>query len=162
LADLLWDASALVKRFVPEQGSSTVDALITLATVKHVTTLLAYVEAAAILRRKLNQGTLVNSEFRSARAALRREVLASAAFQRMSADDETILAAITYVDRHNVNSSDGVLLAAFLRYARGTLSPCVLIASDRRLLRAAAAEGLETLNPEAIPPADVPAFLAAL
>jgi hypothetical protein len=36
------------------------------------------------------------------------------------------------------------------------------VASDRRLLRAAGAEGLVTLNPETVPAADVPAFLASL
>ena len=38
----------------------------------------------------------------------------------------------------------------------------VLVASDKRLLRAAKAEGLEVLNPETVQAADIPAFLAAL
>ena len=36
------------------------------------------------------------------------------------------------------------------------------VASDQRLLRAAKAEGLEVLDPEIVPAADIPAFLAAL
>jgi hypothetical protein len=36
----------------------------------------------------------------------------------------------------------------------------VLVAADQRLVRAAAAEGLATLNPETIPAVDVPALLA--
>ena len=37
-----------------------------------------------------------------------------------------------------------------------------LVASDQRLLRAASAEGMITLNPENLAAADVPAFLASL
>jgi hypothetical protein len=39
-------------------------------------------------------------------------------------------------------------------------SGCVVIAADRRLLRAADAEGLKTLDPETLSTASVPAFLA--
>jgi hypothetical protein len=53
----------------------------------------------------------------------------------------------------------------YLRFARAQ-SPaapaCLLVTADQRLLRAAAAEGLQTLDPEQLPAADVPAFLAAL
>jgi hypothetical protein len=38
----------------------------------------------------------------------------------------------------------------------------LLVAADARLLRAAAAEGLATLNPGTVAAADVPAVLAAL
>lgn len=41
-------------------------------------------------------------------------------------------------------------------------SPCALVASDQRLLRAAEAEGLATLNPELLPAAEVPTQLASL
>jgi hypothetical protein len=37
-----------------------------------------------------------------------------------------------------------------------------MIAADRRLLRAAEAEGFRTLNPELLAAADVPGFLGAL
>ncbi|MCI0463268.1 MAG: hypothetical protein L0Z62_40495 [Gemmataceae bacterium] len=62
------------------------------------------------------------------------------------------------------HSTDASILAAFLKYAGQQLptTACVLLAADQRLLRAAQAEGLKTLNPERITDADVPAFLAAL
>jgi hypothetical protein len=37
-----------------------------------------------------------------------------------------------------------------------------MVASDKRLLRAADAEGLKTLNPEIVSAAEVPGILAAL
>jgi hypothetical protein len=86
-------------------------------------------------------------------------------FILLSVDDAAFLAGITLTDRHNLNSSDAALLATYLRHTRPRPTgapPCVLIASDQRLLRAAQLEGLVTLNPELLPAADVPAALAAL
>ena len=39
-------------------------------------------------------------------------------------------------------------------------APFVVVASDGRLITAAEAEGLKTLNPETVAAADVPTFLA--
>jgi predicted nucleic acid-binding protein len=96
---LFWDASALVKRYTPEVGRDTVNALFhNLPAPAMATSPWGYLETYAIYVLALpNRG----------------------------------------VD-------------------------CALIASDRRLLRAAATEGLATLNPETVPAADVPAFLARL
>jgi hypothetical protein len=77
---------------------------------------------------------------------------------------DDILDGIESVKRHNLNSTDGAILQAFLRHATSLrpLGVSVLAASDERLLRAAKAEGLEVLNPETVNAADLPAFLAAL
>ena len=37
---------------------------------------------------------------------------------------------------------------------------CVLVSADQRLLRAAQAEGVQTLNPEQLSAADLPAMLS--
>ncbi|MFI5459919.1 MAG: hypothetical protein ACHRXM_31250 [Isosphaerales bacterium] len=75
-----------------------------------------------------------------------------------------LLDGIELIRRHNLNSSDGAILQAYLKYAI-PMRPSVvsvLVASDQRLLRAAKAEGLEVLNPESVQAAHIPAFLAAL
>lgn len=85
MALLFWDASALTKRYAPETGSNTVDAIFTEAS------------------------------------------------------------------------------AHTLRYARLTPgSPILLISADQRLLRAAQAEGVSTLDPESFPGVDLAPLLAAL
>jgi hypothetical protein len=76
-----------------------------------------------------------------------------------------ILSGVVLSDQHNVNSTDATILAAYLRYERsrrGRSRPCVLVASDRHLLRAAQAEGLNTLDPEHLAVTDVEAFLASV
>jgi len=163
---LLWDASALSKRHIGETGSAVVNALFAIvATADMRVTVVGFAETAAIFRRKLNQGSLAAAEFQIARQGLRHEVLHDLGFELLSVTDADFLDGIDLVDRHNLNSTDAAILALFLRYVRSQPpgSPaCVLVAADRRLLRAAALEGLPTLNPEALAPTDVPAYLAAL
>jgi len=84
-------------------------------------------------------------------------------FEMLAITEEDIFASILMMRRHNINSTDAAILTLLLAYAQtpGALT-CLLIAADKRLLRAAEAEGLATLNPEAVLPADVPALLAGL
>lgn len=160
----LWDASALAKKYLVEIGSETVDALFVARPLPLMTsTLLGYAETAAILRRKFNQATINLREFNVSRQLLEREVFANPQFELLSLEDDAILEGILLTDQHNLNTADAAILAAFLRRTRTapvSATP-VLVASDRRLLRAAAAEGLRTLDPAQIPIADLPAVLAA-
>src|SRR5207247_824150 len=105
-------------------------------------------------RRNFNWGTFDQVTFTKARSSLRSEVIIAPGFRLMTVDDEAMLAGVALIDQHSLNSSDAAILAVYLRFARAQ-SPdapsCVLVASDQRLLRAADAEGLITLNPERIP-----------
>jgi hypothetical protein len=113
----------------------------------------------------LNRGDLDPTGFITARQLVRSELLLDPDFRFLTVTDDDILAGIILSDQHNLNSSDAAILMSYLRYARAQSpgSPtCVLVAADRHLLRAATAEGLQTLNPEAVAAADVPALLATL
>jgi hypothetical protein len=129
-----------------------------------VTTIMSYSEKVAALVRKLNQGVLDIATSTAAQAGLRNEVIDHPDFLVLGLDFDDILDGIELVKRHNLNSTDGAILQAFLRHADSLrpLGVSVLAASDQRLLRAAKAEGLEVLNPENVNAADIPAFLAAL
>jgi uncharacterized protein len=162
---VLWDASALAKRYVAEIGSQTVNALFTaVPPAQMVTTIMSYSETFAALLRKHNQGVLSVTAFTAAQAALRNEVIDNPDFVVVGLEFDDILDGIELIKRHNLNSTDGAMLQALLKHA-GPMRPAVvsvLVASDQRLLRAAKAEGLEVLNPESVQAVDVPAFLAAL
>jgi predicted nucleic acid-binding protein len=117
--ELLWDASALAKRYAVELGSDTVDALFGCdPTTLMVTTYLGYAEVCATQRRNFNRGTFDLATFTKARSSLRSEVILAPGFQLMTVDDEAILTAVTLIDRHNLNASDAAILAAYCRYAR--------------------------------------------
>lgn len=166
MPELLWDASALAKRYAVEIGSDTVDALFGFVpALSMVTTYLGYAEVCATQRRNFNRGTFDLITFTKARSSLRSEVIMASGFRLMTLDDEAMLAGVALIDQHNLNASDAAILAAYLRYTRGQPSAApsrLLIASDQRFLRAADAEGLKTLNPEMIPAADIPSLLAGL
>ena len=97
--------------------------------------------------------------------ALQSEVIVGTQFDMLPISDLLIFSAASLVDAHNMNSADATILAAYLDF-QSRLPPgsgtCLLIASDKRLLRAANAEGLQTLDPENFVPGGVPAFLSAL
>jgi uncharacterized protein len=163
---LLWDASALAKRFVPEVGSRTVDALLTAQPrPSMIGTVIGYAEAFSILLRHRNRGTISAATFLAAKSLLRLEVVEDPSFRLLTVDDAAFLAGLTLMERYNLNATDAAILALFLRYVQALPSPgpgTVLVASDHRLLSAAATEGLVTLDPAVFLEADVPAFLHAL
>lgn len=160
---LLWDASGLAKRYVPEVGSATVNALwASVPAAQMATTFPGYAETFSIFLRKRNRGEISAVTFAAAKSAMRREVVNSLEFAVLAVETADVLAGIDLMEKHNINAADSAILAACLRYAQSLSEPCVLVAADTRLLRAAAAEGLAVLNPELLPVADVPAFLLAL
>jgi hypothetical protein len=163
---LLWDASALTKRYAPETGSDTVNALFRhVPLAQMVTTVLSYVETVAVLVRKRNQGLLDDPSFIASTSALKLEVIHSMDFGVLGLAYDAILDGAHLVHRHNLNASDAAILTTYLRYARAAGAAGdtgLLVASDHRMLRAAGAEGLAQVNPEVLPAADVSVFLAGL
>ena len=163
---LLWDASALAKHYAPEIGSAVVNTLFSISpALPMTTTYIGYAETCAILRRKRNQGAITASAFMIARSLLDSEAFHYGHFDLMTIDDTAVLAGIALADTHNINSTDAAILTVYLDFSRSlsiTDPACVLVASDRRLVRAAAAEGMQTLNPEALLASDVSAIIASL
>lgn len=90
------------------------------------------------------------------------EVVQSTDFGMLFISDQAIFASVEIIHRHNLNSTDAAILTMLLQYSHAAGTSCLLIAADQRLLRAAAAEGLATLNPETVSATAVPALLAAL
>jgi predicted nucleic acid-binding protein len=162
---VLWDASALAKRYIAEVGSDTVNALFAaVPQAQMVTTILGYSETFAALLRKHNQGLLPTAAFAAAQSALRNEIIDDPDFVVLGLEYDDILAGIDLIKRHNLNSADAGMLHVLIKHAAllRASGASVLVASDQRLLRAAKADGLEVLNPESMVATDVPAFLAAL
>jgi predicted nucleic acid-binding protein len=162
---LIWDASALVKRYYRETGSDMVDAIFASGSGDQmVTTFWGYAETHASLWRKRNRGDISTVFFHSAVTLLRDEVRLGSEWILLTVDDTSVLSGLDLVQRHNLNTADAAILETHLRFVRSQPpdSPTsVLVAADTRLLRAAEAEGLTTLNPETVAAADLPALLSA-
>ena len=164
MATVLWDASGLVKRYFREAGNDTVDAIFQTPAVNQMSvTLWGYAECASILNRKRNSKLINAATYATSVTALQQEVLLTGQFKILTIEDEQILAGLPLLVKHNLNSNDAAILVTYLRFQQSLplgSPPCILIAADQRLLRAAQVEGLETLNPEAAAPQDMAARLA--
>ncbi len=153
---LLWDASGLVKRYYTEVGQATVNAIFSSVPAQNMNiTAWGYAETYSILLRRSNSGALNFRSYREAKSRLQVEVLGNNDFVVLSIIDALIFGGLPLMETHNINSADAAILSTYLQFQRTSTTPCLLVASDKRLLRAAQAEGLNSLNPEEIAPTDV-------
>ena len=160
---LFWDASGLAKYYTEEIGNEMAEALFRqMPPLKMLTTPWGYVETFSLLRRKRNDKRISNKLFAEAISRLRTDMFEQPRFHLLTVTDALIIGGAAYIQKYNLNSTDAALLATLLRYVRTTGETCVLVAADGRFCHSAQAEGLGALNPELMPAAAVPAFLAAL
>lgn len=127
------------------------------------TTIWGYAECVSILHRKRTIELISAVAYREAVTVLQQEVLISNDFRTLTIEDERVLAGLSLVMRHNLNSNDAAILATYLRYQTSLPagSPsCLLITADQRLIRASETEGLATLNPEHISASEATVWLA--
>jgi len=141
-----------MKRYAPEPGDALVDHLFTRVTRDRLTCLMiGAAEVAAALVRKRNQGVLNSAMFATATAELRAEVVDAADFFKFESDNALIARSIPLSDTHSINATDAIVLrtaSETVSQMRPAGNDLILVASDRRLLRAAQTEGLLTFDPE--------------
>jgi predicted nucleic acid-binding protein len=145
------DASAFVKRYTVEPGSAAVSLLVEdllpARPVRLLTSWLGFLEIVAVLNRHRNDGRLGDRLFQQALLPL---------------TDDVAARALDLVVRHNLNASDALYLRQMLDWQAGCdpqTESLALIAADERLLRAAQAEGITTLDPETADPDTVERLL---
>ena len=138
------DTSALIKRFVTERGSASVerltqgDAPVGMATI-------AYAELYSGLTRRHRDGDLSAIDYANAREQFERDWTS---YLRIRLDEDVLGAARLLIQRHALRGFDGIHLASALTLQNRWDETVVVVAADQRLLRAAAAEGLATLDVE--------------
>src|SRR5438034_5071921 len=93
---LLWDASALAKRYAPELGSDTIQALFaTVPMSDMIATVWAYAETFSILLRHRNRATISAVAFVTAASALEVEILDNPDVSLLVVDDAAVLAGVS-------------------------------------------------------------------
>ena len=151
MTNFILDASALGKRYVDEPGSDLVDRLFDEVGGERLLCItMGALEPFAIVIRARNKGTLTAQEASDAEALLQSE-LVDGAVEKIHPPASAVFAATALIAEHKINSTDAVLLLIALGL-RDALAQdgnsLVLVAADRRLLRAATAESLTTFDPE--------------
>jgi predicted nucleic acid-binding protein len=105
----------------------------------------------SILVRKRNAGIISVAEFGHAVATFDAEIVRAKDITKVSVTSRLITASFPLIVAHSINSTDAITLKSALAIARRLRSAgddLVLVSSDQRLVRAAQAEGLMTVDPE--------------
>ena len=132
-----FDASALVKRYVREVGSTAVRRL--LASGIPASSRLSEVEVASGIIRRGREGAFTTTRRDRMLVALQRDLPALAVVEmipEITADARALLL------RHPLRAGDAIQLASCLYLQRQLGQPVPFVAFDQRLLAAARAEGL--------------------
>jgi len=146
---MIWycDSSALVKRYVNEQGSSWFRQQLSQHDL--LVSELAVAEIASTLARRKRQGTISDFEFHSGRGQFARHLQAGQ-YAFLQTNRRTVNQAAILIYRYPLVAYDAIhLAAALIHWQTGGIIPnqfCFVTADDQ--LRAAAeASGLQTENP---------------
>lgn len=132
-----FDASALVKRYVREQGSAKVRRLI--ASAAPATSRLSEVEVASALGRLAREGAFSVAERDRALAALETDLAAIVVVELTA---EITARARTLLQRYELRAGDAIQLASCLYLQEQLGEEVPLVAFDRRLTKAVRSEGL--------------------
>ena len=138
------DTSALIKRFVLERGRDWV-LRVTDGTQDVATATIAYVEIYSGLTRQKNRHFLTLRQYI---AFCDRFEADWVSYRHVHLTSEILQFGRDLIRRHGLRGADSIHLASALELRRALGEHVLFVAADGRLLGAAAAEGLETLNPE--------------
>ncbi|MDN5942505.1 MAG: type II toxin-antitoxin system VapC family toxin [Nitrospira sp.] len=137
---LYWDTSALVKQFIDEPGTDEAIALRGDAP-PHATATITFAETFSALRRRVRETALQESQYHE---IVRRFLQEWPAYVRINLDESILGRSRTLLERYSLRTLDALHLASAIELQGLLEEPSVLISADTQLLRAAAAEHLET------------------
>ncbi|MCX6032550.1 MAG: type II toxin-antitoxin system VapC family toxin [Chloroflexi bacterium] len=147
------DSSALVKRYLVEIGTSWMQTWCADPTQTIAVAEIGLVEIAAAFAGKLRGAHIMPAQYQSARTDL--TIDARDEYVLVTVNRAVVDEAIELTARHRLRGYDAVHLACALTLNRALvayhLSPLAFISADDDLLKAAAAEGLPTDNPNRHP-----------
>jgi predicted nucleic acid-binding protein len=147
----IFDSSAIVKRYVNEQGSAWVAATVDPNSHPHIyLAAITGVEVVATFARKLKGHHLSTLDAAAAVSRFRHDFANE--YRTIVISDAVVTRSMAMAEAHALRGYDAVQLGAALevdvrRVAFGATTPLTLLTADGDLLKAAAAEGLLTDNP---------------
>jgi predicted nucleic acid-binding protein len=141
------DSSAFAKLFIAESGTDRLVELVGRCEDRHRTiSILADIEVRSAIRRRQATGDITHDDAESALASLTQE---ARCIVQQPLNQPVLDQSIAVIDRQALRALDAIQLASAL-VVRKTLKPydsLVFVASDKRLLEAAIAEGLKIWDP---------------
>ncbi len=140
---IYFDSSALVKRYVQEEGSDQVNALLKEGSIP-VVSRLAYPEILAALTRRHKAGEIETTAFERIKKAFKAD-WASIAVVEIHKEIFQFIDEV--IAKHALKGADSIHLSTALWLNKAAKQDVVFVASDLELLKAARAEKLGIYNP---------------
>jgi len=139
------DTSALVKRYHPERGTTYLDTVFAEADATFIIISITIAELTSALVRKQEAGEISEEGLRQTLSKFSEDLIGE--FWILDIERHHIHQAQQLILRHSLRTLDSLQLSLLLVVR--DLSP-VFLCSDARLLAAARAEGITTLDPSAM------------
>jgi len=139
-----FDSSALVKRYVAEEGRETVNSLVEGAYLIAVSRL-AYAEVFSALMRRRSAFAVGDAEFAARIEEFRDDWRSFAVFDM---NDETLGRVDHVIGSYRLRGADSIHLSTALWMKKAVDPGIVFVASDKELLAAARKERFKTINPQ--------------
>ena len=154
-----FDASALVKGYLSEQGASNVRAAIVRLAGRCFITEFVALEVLTTLSKRFRATTIKKRVYRDARALFLSEIPST--YRMFEVHDSVLQSAFVLADTHrrvSVSAMDILHVASALELQSTLNGPLVLVSSDQGFLALAHECGLRTFNPETQPFGNLLAF----
>ncbi|MBV9110558.1 MAG: type II toxin-antitoxin system VapC family toxin [Gemmatimonadetes bacterium] len=154
---LFWDASALVKAYILEDGTPNVRSAMALREPQGFATDFVALEVLASLAKKRRTGAITGARYRDAVAEFKFDY--SRKFNVVQVEANVRTEAMRFAEKYYRNSIGSMDLLHLACACQAALLcrpfPLVVMSADQPLLEAARAETLATYNPEVQPHAAV-------
>ena len=138
------DTSALVKRFFQEKGTTVVNSLFTTGA-PIATATIAFIEVHAALSRKKRDKKLKHRSYVNFSDQFDKEY---ESFVRVELEQAILELARNLVKQHSLRTLDAIHLASALDLQMALQEPVLFAAADSKLIKLAAAVGLNALHVE--------------
>ncbi|MDO8689693.1 MAG: type II toxin-antitoxin system VapC family toxin [Dehalococcoidia bacterium] len=145
------DSSAVVKRYLPEQGTDLMNLLLENPSSedRFYTSFLSVLEVTSALHRSATTRQMVGALVDEILARFRDDF--DSLMRLWPLNNELVTASIPVVERHRLRSGDAIHLATALRIASITPGVAsIMVSSDQQLLNSAEESGLNVLDPSAL------------
>ncbi len=143
---IYFDTSALVKRYVEEEGTQLVTDLLSSGELI-ITSIIAYPETKAAFAKKLRFKEIMKEPYKKAIENFQKDWDVSV-FSVIGLTFEVAYLSGTLSERNILKALDAIHLASALTAKQHFGLPILFVSSDDQLNKAAVSEGLEVINPE--------------
>lgn len=146
------DASAVVKRYIPETGTPEMNYFFASVSSYRMMCLFEGVgEVIFVFNRRRNESKITATRFNQIKLRFLAEVIYQVAVVKVLPTKNQISRSWDFIEAHSINSTDAILLQCAIdrtHELRANGDNLVLVSADKRLLSASRNEGLITFDPE--------------